>query len=200
MLARSIGKIAPALTGHGARASAAIFAVAVVAVVASIAAAPGWRGVLGAGLALTMLAIALVDARRFIIPNELTVTALGLGLAHAVLLEPDAMLQAVALAVLRGAVLALLFLALRELYWRLRGREGLGLGDVKLAAAAGVWLEWTAMPVAIEIAALGALALYVLGHAIGRRRIQATTRLPFGLFLAPAIWLGWLFQIWLDAF
>ena len=100
----------------------------------------------------------------------------------------------------RGAVLALLFLALRELYWRLRGRDGLGLGDVKFAAAAGVWLDWPAMPVAIEIAALAALALYVLGHVLGRRRIQATTRLPFGLFLAPAIWLAWLFQVWLDTF
>ncbi len=147
-----------------------------------------------------MLAVALVDARRFIIPNELTAAALGLGFVHAALQEPEGILQALALAALRGVVLALLFLALRELYWRLRGRDGLGLGDVKFAAVAGVWLDWPAMPVAIEIAALAALALYVLGHVLGRRRIQATTRLPFGLFLAPAVWLAWLFQVWLDTF
>ncbi len=200
MPARSIGKIAPALSGHGVRATAVFGTVAVVAVAASIAVAPGLQGVLGAGLALLMLAVALVDARRFIIPNELTAAALGLGFVHAALQEPEGILQALALAALRGVVLALLFLALRELYWRLRGRDGLGLGDVKFAAVAGVWLDWPAMPVAIEIAALAALALYVLGHVLGRRRIQATTRLPFGLFLAPAVWLAWLFQVWLDTF
>jgi leader peptidase (prepilin peptidase) / N-methyltransferase len=82
--------------------------------------------------------------------------------------------------------------------WRWRGREGLGLGDVKLAAVAGVWLDWPAIPVAIEIAALTALAVYATGHILGRRRIHAATRLPFGLFLAPAVWLAWLLQSWLE--
>src|SRR5262249_57454028 len=89
------------------------------------------------------------------------------------------------------------FGVLGELSAWLGGREGLGLGDVKLAGVAGVWLDWPAMPIAIEIAALGALALYVAGHVLGRRRIHAATRLPFGLFLAPAIWLAWLPQFWL---
>ena len=57
-----------------------------------------------------------------------------------------------------------------------------------------VWLDWPAMPIAIEIAALGALGLYVVGHVLGRRRIHAATRLPFGLFLAPAIWVAWFIQ------
>ena len=73
-----------------------------------------------------------------------------------------------------------------------------GLGDVKLAAAAGVWLDWPCIPVAIEIAAVAALAVYATAHVAGRRRIRAATRLPFGLFLAPAIWLAWLVQSWLD--
>jgi len=126
----------------------------------------------------------------------LTLAALALGLAYATIDETE-IVQALALAALRGAVLGLLFLILRELYAWWRGREGLGLGDVKLAAAGGVWLDWPAMPIAIEIAALAALALYVLGHVRGRRRIHAGTRLPFGLFLAPAIWLAWLLQFWL---
>ncbi|MFL6928628.1 MAG: prepilin peptidase [Xanthobacteraceae bacterium] len=174
--------------------------VALGVVAASLAIAPGPQGFLGASLGLLMLAVAVVDARRFIIPNELVLAALALGLVHATLDETDGILRALAAATLRAAVLGLLFLSLRELYARWRGREGLGLGDVKLAAAAGVWLDWPAMPIAIEIAALGALALYVLGHALGRRRIHAATRLPFGLFLAPAIWLAWLLQLWLYAF
>jgi leader peptidase (prepilin peptidase) / N-methyltransferase len=200
MLARSIGKIAPAFTERTVRAKAALVVVAVVVVAASLAVAPAPQGLLGASLGLLMVAIAVVDARRFIIPNELVVAVVALGLVHASVEETDGILRALAAALLRGVVLGLLFLSLRELYFRWRGREGLGLGDVKLAAAAGVWLDWPAMPIAIEIAALGALALYVLGHALGRRRIHAATRLPFGLFLAPAVWIAWLLQLWLYAF
>jgi len=200
MLARSLGKIAPAFTERTVRAKAALAMVALGVVAASLAIAPGPQGFLGASLGLLMLAVAVVDARRFIIPNELVLAALALGLVHATIDATDGILRALAAATLRGAVLGILFLSLRERYARWRGREGIGLGDVKLAAAAGVWLDWPAMPIAIEIAALGALALYVLGHALGRRRIHAATRLPFGLFLAPAIWLAWLLQLWLYTF
>ena len=40
---------------------------------------------------------------------------------------------------------------------------------------------------AIEIAALGPLAAYAAWQLFGGREINATTRLPFGLFFAPAI-------------
>jgi leader peptidase (prepilin peptidase) / N-methyltransferase len=176
---------------------ALIVAAGVAAAAASIAAVPGPAGWLGAGLALIMLAIAAVDARRFIIPDPLNAAGLALGLVHAAVLaeagegEGSAM-HALAIAALRAGGLALLFLILRLLYARARGRQGIGLGDVKLAAVAGAWLGWNAMPVAIEIAALSALAVYAVRHFVLHRPLRATTRLPFGLFFAPAIWLGWL--------
>jgi len=40
---------------------------------------------------------------------------------------------------------------------------------------------------AIQIAALGPLAAYAAWLLFGGREINATTRLPFGLFFAPAI-------------
>jgi leader peptidase (prepilin peptidase)/N-methyltransferase len=153
---------------------------------------------LGAALALDVLAIAAIDARYFIIPDELTLAALALGVVNAGLETwPDewsAILQTIGVALLRGAVLAVCFSALRALYARVRGREGIGFGDVKLAGAAGVWLAWTTIPVAIEIAALAALAVYVVRQFAGGRVMSATARMPFGLFLAPAIWLGWLLE------
>jgi leader peptidase (prepilin peptidase)/N-methyltransferase len=182
-----------------ARLGLGLLAVVVIAVSFAFApGAPGAPGAFGAGLGLIMLAIAAVDARRFIIPNELVAAALVLGLVQAAMQESGAAIPALALAALRAAVLVLLFLALRWLYAWWRGREGLGLGDVKLAAAAGVWLDWPSIPLAIEIAAVAALAVYATAHVAGRRRIRAATRLPFGLFLAPAIWLAWLVQSWLD--
>ena len=163
------------------------------AAAASIAAAPGIRGWLGAALALVAIAIAVVDARQFIIPNELNLVGLALGLAHAAWLAPDAIVTALALALLRGGALALLFLALRAAYAYWRGRHGLGLGDVKLAGVAGVWLDWLTIPIAIEVAALAALAFFLVRHFAGRPG-RLTDRLPFGAFLAPAIWVGWLFE------
>jgi leader peptidase (prepilin peptidase)/N-methyltransferase len=109
--------------------------------------------------------------------------------------EPHDIVRAVALAAVRGTALALVFLGLRAAYARLRGREGMGLGDVKLAGAGGMWLSLPAIPIAIEIAALSALAAALLAWLRGRRRLHAATRLPFGLFLAPAIWLAWLVEV-----
>src|SRR2546421_9004714 len=109
MPARSIGKIAPALTGHGIRTTAVIGTVAVVAVAASIAVAPGLQGVLGAGLALLMLAVALVDPRRFIIPNKLTPPPPGPRFVHSAPQGPEGILQGPPPAPLRGAGLALPF-------------------------------------------------------------------------------------------
>jgi leader peptidase (prepilin peptidase) / N-methyltransferase len=80
------------------------------------------------------------------------------------------------------------------LYSRIRGREGIGLGDVKLAGVAGVWLDWSIAPVAIEIAALAALAAYTTRLLYKGRSVRPTNRLPFGLFFAPAIWICWLLQ------
>jgi leader peptidase (prepilin peptidase)/N-methyltransferase len=170
---------------------------ATAAALASIAAAPDVRGALGAGLACIMLAIAVIDARRFIIPNELVAAGLALGLIHAGLIGSPYFFGGGALAILRATLLAAAFWGLRIGYRRLRGRDGIGLGDVKLAAVAGAWLDWQMIPLAIEIAALSALTFYVLRQLILGRPLRATTRLPLGLFLAPAIWLGWLLDIML---
>jgi leader peptidase (prepilin peptidase) / N-methyltransferase len=167
---------------------------AVAAVVASLVVVPDVRGVLGAALALLMLAIAIIDARRFIIPNPLTAAALVLGVLHAAIVAPFTVVEAIAFAALRGAVVALAFFGLAAIYERLRGREGLGLGDVKLAGVGGVWLDWLTIPIAVEIAALAAIAVYVLHNLVRRRPLRATARLPFGPFFASAIWLGWLFE------
>ncbi len=176
------------------RHAAALAAAASAGAVASMILVPDWRGPWGAGLAVLMAAIAAIDARRFIIPDELSAAALVLGLAYAAVEDIDTWAQAVAWSALRGAVPALAFLGVRAAYRRWRGRDGIGLGDVKLAAIAGVWLDWATIPIAVEIAALAALGAYLILHFWSRRTVRLTTRLPFGLFLAPAIWIAWLLE------
>ena len=185
-------------SGRARIARAAFAIVAVAAALASVVAAPDPRGLLGAGLALLMGAIALYDARYFIIPNALNAAALALALAHAVALDPGMAAEQIAMALLRGAVAGAAFLAIKLGYRRLRGREGIGMGDVKLAAVAGAWLDWFAILAAVEIAVLAALGAHLLRHVMRKRPLRAASALPFGLYLAPAIWVAWFVQtVWL---
>jgi len=50
----------------------------------------------------------------------------------------------------------------------------------------------------IELATLAALGAYLANGWLHRRPLRATAFLPFGLFLAPAIWLGWLAEALLN--
>ncbi|WP_245315862.1 prepilin peptidase [Bradyrhizobium neotropicale] len=178
-------------SGLGLKVTAA--AIGVLAVAASVMVGAGTAGVLGGGLALIMLAIAITDARSFLIPDPLNLAAVMLGLASAAVLGQGD-LAVMAEAVLRAVFVAGAFLALHLAYLRLRRRRGIGLGDVKLAAVAGIWLDWPIVPIAIEIAALSALATYAVRRYALRHRLRPSTRLPFGLFFAPAIWICWLLQ------
>ena len=80
------------------------------AAAASIWAVPGISGFLGAGLALLMLAIAVVDFRYFIIPNELTAAALALAVVNAAVAQAPSIVESVAGAALRGAHHDVIFL------------------------------------------------------------------------------------------
>ena len=141
-----------------------------------------------------MLAIAVIDARWFIIPNELSAAGFALGAGQrrgAARRMPS--WEAVGIALLRGAVLALLFLGLRALLpapararrHRARRREARGRRG-RMARLA------RRMPIAIEIAALAAIAVFGVRHYAGGAPFDPALKFPFGLFLAPSIWLGWL--------
>ena len=152
---------------------------------------PGLTGLFGAGLAVLMAAIAWSDWRDFVVPDILSGAALLLGLGAA-LVEGGSALQALVPALLRAILLAATFLAVRIGYRAWRGQNGLGLGDVKLAGVGGAWLDWMDWPTMIEIAALSALAALLVHRIVTGTALRADTRLPFGLFLAPTIWIAWL--------
>lgn len=150
----------------------------------------------GMALGAVMFAIALEDALRLRVPDRWVALAALAGLAWGGAAggpEWAARLEAVARALLGGAACAVAFLLLREGFYRLRGLDGLGMGDVKLAAAGGIWLGWDSFAVAVLAAAAAALAV------VGLRALRAggwrrEDRLAFGAFLAPAIWGAWLLQ------
>ena len=70
--------------------------------------------------------------------------------------------------------------AIQRAYRRLRGREGLGSGDLKLTAMLGGWLGWEALPGIVFLASLGGI-----GAGLVERGPFA-----FGPWLAVAGWLA----------
>ncbi len=148
--------------------------------------------------AALMVVLTITDARERILPDVVNFTGLGLGLALSLLTKPsdgtalwisnrlfafpppepaislaDALLGA-------GVASGLLWLV-AEGYFRLRGREGMGLGDVKMMAMAGAFLG-------VERALLTILLGSLLGSVIGLAVIWVWHKgrdfeLPFGTFL-----------------
>ena len=182
----------PARIGRWTTVHTVVATTAAVAAATSLLAAPNAQGLFGAGLAVLMVAIAAVDWRSYVIPDELNLAAFILALVAAGFVNDGDAVEEIGIALMRAILLALAFLGLRHAYRMLRKRNGMGLGDVKLAAVAGAWMSWHTIPIVIEIAALAALATYAAHRYLSGRSFQTTHRLPFGLFLAPAIWIGWL--------
>jgi leader peptidase (prepilin peptidase)/N-methyltransferase len=162
--------------------------------------APG-TALLSCLLGWSMLAVAAIDAQHFRIPDTLSLPAIPAGLvASGYLLDPWSS-QLVSLHHVIGAGLgAAIFWLVREAYFRLRGREGLGLGDVKLAAAAGAWTGWDHLFDVVLLAATAALTLAVALAIVRRKGLSGTERLPFGTFLAPSIWVVWVLRAYAQGF
>ncbi len=94
----------------------------------------------------------------------------------------------------RSAIPSLSVLLAALIYKFIRRRNGLGLGDIKLIAAAGVWLPVLSSFYAIAAASILALT-YTLTMALWRGKADALLEpLPFAVFLAPAFWLFWLLE------
>lgn len=153
---------------------------------AFIGAAAGWLSPDAGGLALALfgwllLALALIDARAFWLPDMWTfVLAVG-GLAlggHATGVPlTDRLIGGLA----GYASLALIALAYRQM----RGRDGMGGGDPKLFGAIGLWLGWVALPPLLLIAALVGLAVAAM-RIIRNPSDWRTMELPLGTLLAMA--------------
>jgi leader peptidase (prepilin peptidase)/N-methyltransferase len=143
-------------------------------------------------LGWTMLSIAVVDARRFIVPDILSLPSIPGGLLVARLLDDGHDHNTIVLEHLTAAVVgATIFYAIRRLYYVLREREGLGLGDVKLAAVAGAWTGLPGLGHVLLLACVLAVSCVLLTHLQNLRAIRGSTAVAFGVFLAPSIWFIW---------
>lgn len=140
----------------------------------------GYSVALAAGLvfAWAMLALTFIDLDTQLLPDDITLPLLWLGLlVNAFGVYTD----------LRSAVMGAVagYLVLWAVYWAFRllaKKEGMGYGDFKLLAAAGAWTGWQVLPVVILVSAglgavIGPLVLWL-------SRKGTDTRIPFGPYLA----------------
>lgn len=174
MLARAL-RLSP---GARRRAAWRIGVAGVLALAAARLGAPTESWLAGAALGWTLTALCQHDVARYRLPDALTAPLLGLGLGLAAL-TGDVVVHVLTAAAAYGVCWGI-----SEAWLRWRGRDGLGLGDAKLIAAAGAWLGPHALPDALLIAcAVG--ALWALAASL-RHGFDAGRPIPFG----PAIALG----------
>ena len=131
-------------------------------------------------LCLLSAVLAWIDIRHGIIPDWLNLTIAGVGLLRALIVDGP---LAGSNAVCEGAAIGAIFWLLRRLYFAFRKIQGLGLGDVKFLAAAGIWVGVAGLPVLLLVAAPTALACAAVMQLTGRQ-LTAQTSMSFGPFLA----------------
>ena len=136
-------------------------------------------------LAAILALITRYDLRSHRIPDALSLPLLAAGLLLAWLRAGGLPWPELAGAAAGYGV----FAAIGAVFYRLRGVDGLGLGDAKLLGAAGAWLGWEALPALVLIASLGAL----LAAKIAAR--DRDHRLAFGPWLSAAFLLLWLLRL-----
>ena len=139
----------------------------------------GWQPLLAARLvfASALVVLFVVDLRHHLLPNLVTLPGIGVGLVFSLWLPPGLLSAAIG-ALAGGGVL----FGIAEGYYRIRGEEGLGMGDVKMLAMIGAFLGWQQMMVTLILASVTGSLVGVGLLATGRGGMKYA--LPFGTFLA----------------
>ncbi len=142
-----------------------------------------------AALILTwgLIALSFIDIDHQILPDNLTLPGIWLGL-FVNLFGVFTDLQSAVIGALAGYLsLWVVF----QLFKLVTGKEGMGFGDFKLFALFGAWLGWQLLPLIILLAALAGAVIGGLAILIGGRDRQIP--IPFGPYLAIA---GWVAMLW----
>lgn len=130
--------------------------------------------------AYLLVAMSFIDADTQLLPDDLTLPLMWIGL----LVNLNGTFAPLDEAVI-GAAAG--YLALWSIYWLFKlatGKEGMGYGDFKLLAALGAWLGWKMLPVIVLLSSMvGAIVGIVLIVASQRSRDNP---IPFGPYLAAA--------------
>ena len=147
----------------------------------------GWPTALALVFTWSLIALTFIDADTTLLPDDITLPLLWLGLA-ANLFNAFAPLNEAVIGAIAG------YLALWSVYWLFKlatGKEGMGYGDFKLLAMLGAWGGWQVLPLTILLSSLVGAILGVI--MLRLRNAETSTPIPFGPYLALA---GWIALLW----
>jgi leader peptidase (prepilin peptidase) / N-methyltransferase len=144
---------------------------------------------LGFGILLagTMSTLAAIDLRRMILPDRLNLTLGAIGLGQDFVLGLPRPIDGL----LGSLISAASFSAIAAAFRRLRGIDGLGRGDQRFVAAAGLWIGWQGLPLMLMIAAASALRFALVRVTINKE-FYPKARIPFGPLLGLGTFAAWL--------
>jgi len=124
-----------------------------------------------------LIVLFAIDLEHHLLPNAITLPAIVVGFVFSFFIEPGWAASLIGI-VIGGGILFLI----AEAYFRIRGEEGLGMGDVKMLAMIGAFLGWKLMIVTLMMASFTGTIVGIGVIASGRGGLKFA--LPFGTFLA----------------
>jgi leader peptidase (prepilin peptidase)/N-methyltransferase len=128
--------------------------------------------------ACAMIVLFVVDLQHKILPNEITLPGVVVGLVlSGVTGEPGWISSLIGIAVGAGTLFAI-----AEAYYRVRGEEGLGMGDVKMLAMIGAFLGWKMVLLTLVLSSISGSIVGVAILLVKKESLKYA--LPFGTFLA----------------
>ena len=139
----------------------------------------GWAPLLAVRLLFVsaMIVLFVIDLQHRILPNVITLPGIVVGLVACLFFEPGWRSSLIGVAAGGGVLWAI-----GEAYFRIRGEEGMGFGDVKMLAMIGAFLGWQLMLVTLLLASLAGSIIGGTMIAIDRGNMKYA--LPLGSFLA----------------
>jgi len=127
-----------------------------------------------------LVALTMIDADTQLLPDQITLPLLWLGL----LLNLQGVFVPLADAVIGAAAGYLVLWSAYWLFKLVRGKEGMGYGDFKLMGALGAWFGWQALPALVLLSSMVG-AVFGIAMLVARRQGRETP-FPFGPFIAGA--------------
>lgn len=180
------GKCADCSTPITARYPIVEFATALLTMMVVIEFGASWQGLAACALTWAMITLALIDYDTQLLPDDVTLLFLWLGLV----VNFFGVFTSFSQAFLGAAGGYMILWTVYQLFKLVTGKEGMGFGDFKMLAMLGAWLGLKAIPLIILLSSFTGA---VVGGALIATGWSRDKPLKFGPFLAIA---GWIALMW----